>query len=239
MNKSPIGPVLAERLFVAGIILLSVLLVGNFIFISGLVRTQHTALDHKRIDLEAEEKKQDTIKKLDTILKEKEDDIEKTKFTMANIGFTSDFETRISDAQLQYENLTFQEQFIYDAQNYAKQSGIKITSYTFPLDNSATPGATTGNETTAPAASTPATGGTGIQDPSALKLPSTIQATTVKISFGNEGKIPYMSFLQFLRLLEDNNIRMNITSLRLTPDADTPDLLSQADLDIIIFTRKK
>ena len=246
-SKSSVSAVLVERLFVAGIVLLCILLVTNFIFVSGLVRTQSTALNHKRIDLEAEENKQKTIKELDTTLQEKKDEIEKTKFTMANIGFTSDFESRISDTQLQYENLTFQEQFIYDAQNYAKQSGIKIASYTFPTDSSAS-GAT--GATTPAAGATPAAGSTaspstattpaaGTATPGALKLPSTIQATTIKINFGNDGKIPYTSFLKFLRLLEDNNIRMNIASLKLTPDTDDKKKLSQADLDIIIFSRKK
>ncbi|MBI3494701.1 hypothetical protein HY004_01825 [Candidatus Saccharibacteria bacterium] len=237
INKSSLSPAVAERLFVALIFVLCILLVANFTFVTGMLRAQRTSLDHKKIDLEAVKNKQEIVKKLDASLKSQANIIEKTRLTMANIGISSDFETRLDPKKIQYETVTFQEQFIYDAQNYARQSGITIDDITFPVDASAsTPSASGG----APAASTPpASAGAVTPQTGEIKLPSSVQATKIQIGFGDEGKISYRSFLKFLKLLEDNNVRMHISDMQLTPNSDDKSMLSQANLSITIFSRKQ
>lgn len=161
---------------------------------------------------------------------------------MANIGVSGDFEDRAKNPRS--DSATFQEQFIYDVQNYAKQVGTGVAVYTFPEQATAPQqgaagptGQPSGGSTPQGSGSTPPTGAT--QTKKTIAVPSSIQATDINITFQESGVIDYTSFLKFLKLLENNTTRMYISSITLTPYDLEPEKLNQASMDITIYSRKK
>lgn len=237
------SPVVAERLLVGGGLLLCVLLSVNFNLGISTLKSQQNELNETRSSLDMEKNNKTAIKKLSEYLNENRVSIEKTSLIMANIGVSSDFEQR-TGTDPRDDSATFQEQFIYDVQNYANQVGTGVAIYSFPEQATApgtsgtaqTPQSTGTTNNAAP--SSGSTGTTAAQPKKTLSIPSTIQATDINITFKESGLIPYTSFLKFLKLLENNTTRMHISSITLQP-SDQPGQLSQASMDITIYSRKK
>lgn len=246
LSKAKLSPIGAERLFVANVFILSIALAANFVLLTNVLRAQRLELIHKKTDLDILRENTASIKTIGQYLKDSQSAIDKTSLTMANIGFSGDYSNR-SKSGPPTSSSTFQEQFIYDVGNYAKQVGIGIAGYTFPgIDQQGT--SATGAKTSAPsqAQSTPATGASGTTGASgasaaggvsSLKIPSGVEATNITIVFSNDGKIPYSSFLKFLKLLEQNTTRMYISKIELAPDSDGTSV-TQANMEITIFSRK-
>lgn len=248
ITKTSLSPVVAERLLVGGGLLLCLLLIANFSLGMNILKSQQDELNKTRTNLTIEKDNKAAIKKLSTYLDENSLSIEKTSLIMANIGVSGNFEDRAKNPRS--DSATFQEQFIYDLQNYAKQVGTGVAVYTFPEQTSTPqPGGTTGGATGAsqPSAgggTTTPQGGTSTptngtaQTKKSIAVPSSIQATDINITFKENGVIDYTSFLKFLKLLENNTTRMYISSITLTP-SDQPGKLNQASMDITIYSRKQ
>ena len=125
------------------------------------------------------------------------------------------------------QSYKYQEQVINDLERYASQSDVQLRSYTFS-DNTTASGATgesSSSSSTTPAAgaaaTTPTTGATG-----------GMKTATVQIGFGDG--IGYSSFLKFLKRVENNVTRMQVTSLTLSPDAENQGLV-QPEMTISVF----
>lgn len=231
-RKFALSAIAAERLFVANILVLCLLLAANFVLVSGVLKAQRSAVVQKKIDLKVLNEENTAIKSIGGYLEANEDIITKTRRTIANVGFSSDYDSRVN-LELNSENTTFQEQFIYDIQNYAQQVGISVVGYSFPSVDSDSGGAT--GATSAPQSGATATQGSTA--PTGPKVPSGVQASNISVSFGNDGKIPYVSFMRFLSLLEQNTTRMYIASIDLTPD-ETGTQIVQGSMEITVFSRK-
>jgi hypothetical protein len=231
ISLSAIG---AERLFVANIFVLMILLGANFVLATNMLKAQRSAVVKKKTDVKILNEESTAIKSVEQYLTKNKDVITKTRSTMANVGFSSDYDTRVAQAP-RSDSATFQEQFIYDVQNYAKQANISVIGYSFP-DGGAPTGASVATPTTNTASGS--SGGATTTEPVAgPKIPSSVQANNISISFGNDGKIPYGDFMKFLSLLEQNTTRMYIASIELTPD-DTGTQIVQGSMEITIFSRK-
>lgn len=233
-KKVVLSAIGAERLFIVNVLILSILLGVNFVFATNMLKEQRGEVVRKKIDVKVLNEENAAVKSVGEYLKENQDVIAKTRLTMANVGFSSDYDAR-TNLTPGSAGLTFQEQFIYDVQNYAAQAGISVVGYSFPGTGSESAGAAAPS-----ASSSPTSGGTGTgaaTAPTGPTVPSGVQASNISISFGNEGKIPYANFIKFLSLLEQNTTRMYIASIDLTPDEGGSQIV-QGSMEITIFSRK-
>lgn len=130
----------------------------------------------------------------------------------------------------------YQTQIIDDLSNYAQETGLKITSFTFSDPNAATPGAAKTSVT--PPAST-AVG--------AAKSIAGLTPVTVSIQLVTP--IDYDSFLKFLRLTESNLTHMQIQGVQVstagvsstqnTPDASaSPRSVNISSINLEVYTKK-
>jgi hypothetical protein len=115
-------------------------------------------------------------------------------------------------------NFKYQDQVIKDITNLADSAGITITGYSFTGSATAEAGAT----------STPTIPGTAPMTTAAKKVTMTI---TVK------SPLPYDSYLRFLRLIELNVTRLQVTGVNLTPDASNKNNITNPSIGIEIFVK--
>lgn len=232
-SKVSLSPVVAERIFIANIVLLSLLLAANFVFVTNILKSQRSDLEKTMASLKAEDEGQKSITATDSYIKNNTDIIEKAHLIVGNNGYTTTGDRTVVDPRT--DNATFQEQVIYDLQNYAKQIGTGIDVYTFPAP-ATTP--TTGTTPTASTTTSQPGAATGAKKEATLKLPSSVQETKINITLNNGGAMTYEELLKFLKLIEGNTTRMYISSISLQPD-DSSGKISQASMDITIYSRKK
>lgn len=105
-------------------------------------------------------------------------------------------------------NYQYQDQVVNDLQTYARRDGIKINSYDF----SAAKDAKTGS---GPAGTT--------------RTPFTISI---------EGPLEYAKFMQFLRDVENNLTKLQVTSLALTPDSKNLKLINDPTVSLVVYLKK-
>lgn len=199
-----INAIVTERLFIVAILLLSTLIVVDFVYVSKILRQKSVAADHAKISAEISSDDLTTVKEGAAYIKSIPETVKRSEAITAQ------------SALYRYQN-----QIVTDINNYARQAGISVSSYTFPPETTAaTPPTPT---TTAPAAGKPAT-----------TVPTGIKSSAVTITFGS--KVGYSQFLHFLKLVENNITRMQITDVTLTPDAD-PSQLASPSLSLKVYTR--
>ncbi|MEO5691414.1 MAG: hypothetical protein ABIQ64_04460 [Candidatus Saccharimonadales bacterium] len=109
----------------------------------------------------------------------------------------------------QSQQYQFQDQVINDVTSYAKRNNIEVLSFDFGLK----PGA-------------------AAQDPTSG---STQQKTIVKVQLSND--IPYDSFLRFLKSLEQNITKMQLTGIALQPNVTQPNLILAPTIELEVFLR--
>lgn len=124
------------------------------------------------------------------------------------------------------KSYAYQDQIIKDLNEYARQSGVTISGYTF----GSTPGAA---ETTAPAApaTVPTTGGAAPVPAPAAAPKSTIVSVSVK------SPVKYASMMKFLHLIEQNLTKMQLSGISLTKDETSPSDISVSALNVEVYTR--
>lgn len=105
----------------------------------------------------------------------------------------------------------FQNQVIEDITSYARQYGITILGFDF------------GTKPGAPPNSSQSSGTAGSQ-----------QRTIVSINLQNN--IPYTSFIQFLKALENNVTKMQLTGVQVQPMED-PNFVQSPTIDVEVFLR--
>lgn len=118
----------------------------------------------------------------------------------------------VSDSQ-QYQ---YQDQIIKDLDSYARQSGISINGYDFGQ----------------------------IIDPKAKKSRSAPQprqqisgVKSIPVDISLDSPMPYRSFLQFLKLLEQNVSKMQVSGVNLAPDKEDVRLITNPSISLIIYVR--
>lgn len=105
----------------------------------------------------------------------------------------------------------FQNQVIEDITSYARQYDITILGFDF------------GNKPGAPPNSAQSSGTAGSQ-----------QRTIVSLSLQNN--IPYTSFIQFLKAIENNVTKMQLTGVQVQPMED-PNFVQSPTIDVEVFLR--
>lgn len=109
----------------------------------------------------------------------------------------------------------YQDEFINDINQLARTFGVTITGFSFPDPNSVT-------------------------SSNAVKvltvLPSGVKPVLITINL--KGPVSYQVYLRFLRGLELNLTRLQITGINLSPDSANPTQISNPSIGIEIFVRQ-
>jgi len=104
----------------------------------------------------------------------------------------------------------YQDQAINDLNQLAAANGVGITGYSFPSGASAPPQA-------------------GITLPAGVK--------SVLVTINTASPIAYQNYLRFLRALELNLTRFQITGVDVTPDGQKPDQITNSSIGIMMYVR--
>lgn len=204
-----ISAVRAEQLFIGVIVLLIAIIIANFALATNLLSSQSKQADRTKIEAEVSNSDIEIIESAGQKLSDDPDAVQRAEALVA--------ESRL----YQYQN-----QIINDLQGYAARSSTKISGYSFSS------GADAGSTEAAPAANAapPAA-----SQPGATSAPAGLSSTSVSISI--DQNVSYINFLKFLKLIENNITRMQITDLSLTPDSENRKLLINPTLTIKVYTR--
>lgn len=211
-DQKLVSPVLVERLFLAALIVLAVLLIVNYAFATHLLKSQSEQLDRTKIEAEVGS-----------------NDIKTIQSATKKITEDADAFKRAESVVAQSKLYKYQDQIIRDLQGYASHSNLKIGGYSFSSSDTAgsspsSPPPSPSSSPAAPAANAPVT-----------PTPTGVSSTTVTITLADSVK--YIDFLNFLKLIENNVTRMQIVDINLTPDAQSGSKITSPSLSIIVYTR--
>lgn len=101
----------------------------------------------------------------------------------------------------------YQNQIVTDITSYAKTAGVTILGFDFPAV---------------------VTNG---------KTPSTTGLNSIAANITLQNPVPYRNYLIFLKLIEQNLTKMQITDVSITPDKVNPNLISNTTVGIEVFTK--
>lgn len=113
------------------------------------------------------------------------------------------------------EDFSYQDRIIVDLSTYAARAGddVRVTNFNF-------------TDPTKPAI--------GPKNPSAIKGVRTLDATVTLNS-----PIRYTSFLKFLRAIEQNLTKMQVTGVNITPDSKDPNFITGPSVNLLVYVREK
>lgn len=214
---------MVERLFLAGIFILIIILIANYSLVSGFLKSQASEVDHARIDLKVSEESVSQTEKMKTFLSSNSDFIKRTD--------------RASGKPI--NNKSAQEQTLEDLQNYAKLINMQITGYDFQ-DVSTTPAGQSTAATTPTSGSSSSTTTTTAPAASKTTTPSGVKELNVTIALSD--KMNYFQYLAFLSLLHNGASRMELKDITIeSPDGgggqDPAATESSTNLSIKVYTR--
>ncbi|MDO8336547.1 MAG: hypothetical protein Q7T74_07265 [Candidatus Saccharibacteria bacterium] len=195
MNKKGINASLLEKMLILLVVAIFGIIIGVYVMLTNFAKSQATNADHSMIDANSSAKDiQDLQKSYKWILAHPET-VNKTNKIVAE------------SSKYQY-----QDQIIKDIELYANQSGLSVSKYSFSEAAASATTPTTGTAAPAAAAgSAPAAAG-------ATATPTGLSSTTVELGFGNS--VSYAKTILFIKRIEQNVTRMQITSLSIAPDED-------------------
>ncbi len=218
MKKGSLNAVILERLLIIGIIPL----IGVSIFVIhslfGVLEQKSKEASHANIDSEVGAENINDLKKLEEKLAQNQDVARRAAAIVAD--------------SKQYR---YQDQIVNDINTYAAAAGVTILGFDFNENSEGTN--TEGNAT-----STEGTSSTGNSTATQQAPPSNTSATaapglkTVNASIQLDSPIPLTDFLIFLKYIEQNVTKMQITGVTLTP-AEDPNLISNPTINITVYTR--
>ncbi len=197
MKDKGISATLLEKILILIVILVFGVTVAAYYFLSSFAKSQAVAANHSKITADSTQKDIDSLQKSYKWIENHPEIIDKTNKIVAEAS--------------QYQ---YQDQIIKDLESYAQQSGnLVVSQYTFSDSSGAqaAPSGSGGSGSTTPPATTAGGSTTSAQ------LPQGLTATTVDITFPQKG-VPYDKVLLFVKKIEQNVTRMQITSLSITPD---------------------
>lgn len=210
-NSKAMSASLLEKLLLFIITLLFVATIGIFYALSNYAKDQANIAGRSMARTESSQKDIDSLRQSYKWLIANQEIVEKTNKIVAI--------TKL---------YRYQDQVVNDIESYARQSGLRITKYGFTEDAAATAGAGAAPAATAPAASGAA--------PAANSAASSFKTATVQIGFGTF--IPYENFIFFLKKVEQNVTRMQVTELTLTPKPEDSSAV-EVTMTISVFLNKE
>lgn len=188
-------------------------------FIVGLnyLNTIAVTTDHAKIDAELATEELETIALLKGFLDDNPDLVAKTGSVIA------------SSQQYQY-----QDQVLQDIQRFAAESGVRVQSFTFEPDNTATTGATGATPPTTPA--TPATPTPTIPGLNLSQtLPEGVKTASATITLARP--LTYPNLLRFIKRIERNPTQFNLQPLAIQVDTANRANLQTTSIELKVFTK--
>lgn len=146
-----------------------------------------------------------------------EDSISQLRLLELELAKLKEINTRASSIIAESQSYRYQDQVIDDLSEYATRSGVSISQFSFQSD-SASPGALV-PQTPLPTAST---------------APAGLKSTSVNISLNTP--VGYTNLLKFLRSIEQNLTKMQISGVSLSKGT-TPDSVSTGALTIEVYIK--
>lgn len=187
-----------RAILATGIVLIVSICVAVFVVANNQLKAVATEVNRATVDADASRNNLQTLQAIQAELKKQKDTVERAQSIVAD------------SQSYQYQN-----QIIADLNDYARQAGISITN----LDFGATTNATS---TPAPAATPSASGDT----PSTPTGPVGVKSTSVSVTLANP--IDYKTLLNFIRLIEQNLTKMQVSKVGLSADATSGKVTSDS-----------
>lgn len=209
MKKGSLTPT-KLRLILTCLLFVTLILAG-VVFKLAQTRLQTTATDvsHKVADANASRNNLENLKKIQKFLDDNKDTI-----------------SRVNNIVAESKSYQYQDQIILDLNAYAAKAGISITNFGFTDAAAATAAATP-----AAPATTSATPGTTAATPT---VGGDVKSTSVSITVANPVK--YESLLRFVKSIEQNLTKMQISKVSLSKGTETDEVTTDA-LTIEIYVR--
>lgn len=202
---------IVEKLLIVSVLLLIVVLVVVITIMNGFLAEKAREVDHAQIDAKISDTDLENMKRAGIKLDREKAVVERTQKIVA--------ESKL---------YLYQNEIINDFQAYAAGAGLKITGFTFSQNSSTATTSTSGKTTTA-ASSTAATPSVGTSP-----QPKGVNSVQAIISFDEAN---YGSMLKFIKRIEQNVTRMQITDLNLSPKPLAENTLANPTMTIRVYTR--
>lgn len=120
----------------------------------------------------------------------------------------------VSDSK-QYQ---YQDQIVSDINAYAAKSGVQVNGYDFgTIEVAGKPSAPTSSTTT--------------------KLPTVAGVKSISVTLTLSSPLPYDNYLRFIKEIENNLTKMQISGIDIVPDADNANNISNPSVVLIVYTR--
>jgi hypothetical protein len=209
MKKTQFTPATLRLILSIGLVLAIVGAGVIFTLASTQLRNVATTVSHKVADAKASQNNLANLKKIEKFLADNKEAV-----------------TRANDIVAESKSYEYQNQIINDLKTYAAASGVSIKSFDFSAGNSATP------TTAAPAATGAAT--TPSESPAATPAAPTLKSTTVSITL--DSPLVYNNLLHFVKAIEQNLTKMQISAITLSKGAGNNQVTTDA-LSIEVYIR--
>lgn len=135
-------------------------------------------------------------------------ELEKLRFLQNELAEKSEIVDRANQIAASADNYRYQDQVINDVEVYAKRNGIVISGFTF--------------------------GGESSQNQN-QKAPAGTRLTPFSLTLS--GPIEFTKFMQFLRDIENNLTKIQVTSLTLAPDPENLQMVTNPSLGLVVYLR--
>lgn len=203
MKLSSISATKLRILLASSLFLIIAIAVAIFYFANTKLQEVATEVSHTIADSTASQDNLQTLQKIEKKLAEEKDTIERVNSIVAD------------SQSYQYQN-----QILFDLNQYASNAGITISNLDFSAGASADPAT--------PAPATSATPGAEAATPAtpATPAPSAVKSTSVSVTLVNP--IDYNALLRFMKAIEQNLTKMQISKVSLSKGTDANQVTSDS-----------
>jgi hypothetical protein len=109
----------------------------------------------------------------------------------------------------------YQDQIVHDINTYANVAGVHVSGYNFESQ-------------TGSSRSSRSSGSSAPNVPGVTAITATLRLTS---------PVPYTNFLRFLKAVEQNLTKMQVTGVNMTPDGDNRHMVNNPTVGLIIYVR--
>ena len=216
MKQMKLTAVSLQRLFFAGIFILVVVSVFGFTALGKVLQNRALEVNHSQTDADIGSSNVKQLEQLNQDLESHKDVVQRAKQIVA--------ESR---------SYQYQDQIVQDINSFASRAGITVLGYNFS-GGSDTTNSNQGSSTPPPNTDTLGSA-SAVPQESKANIPAGVKTVTANITLKNP--VPYSNFLQFLKLIEQNVTKMQITGISLSPDSGNPSQISNPTIGLIVYTR--
>jgi hypothetical protein len=148
--------------------------------------------------------------KIDASLKN--EDVAKLKRLEAELVAKKDIVARAEQIIAESRQYQYQDQIVHDINSFAKSAGVEVLGYNFGTPEQSKKGA----------------------KGASLSL-SGVNAISANVSLASPQS--YKNLLRFMKAIEQNLTKMQVTGVNITPDPEDPNLVSNPVVGVVIYVR--